>query len=216
MSPIITPDILAHIMPAAPIVWVDALNTAAGRFKIDTPDRLAMWLAHVAHESTGLTVLTESLHYRDPARIAKMFRTGFDLDHDRVVDPEEIEFARAYVGKPEKLASRAYANRNGNGPEESGDGWRYRGRGPIQITGAANYAACGKAIGLPLLNEPDLLLQPGPGALSAGWFWSSRGLNADADSGDITHCTKLINGGLNGLDDRTRLWTRARKALGTA
>lgn len=101
----------------------------------------------------------------------------------------------------------------GNGDEASGDGWRFRGRGLLQITGRGMYQRCGDALGLPLLEQPDLLLQPEQAVLSAAWFWQSNGLNALADAGDFEAITRRINGGLNGLAERKALWLKAREAL---
>ncbi|MFB5082496.1 glycoside hydrolase family 19 protein, partial [Raoultella sp. C349492] len=147
----ITPEQLrraAQLTPANAQRWHMPIVSAMAEFGIDTPKRQAAFLAQVCHESTGLTVLSESLYYKDPRRVAQIFITGFDLNSNRVIEPAEIEFAKAYVRNPEKLANRAYANRGGNGPESSGDGWRYRGRGPIQTTFKNNYRATGIALGL--------------------------------------------------------------------
>lgn len=106
------------------------------------------------------------------------------------------------------------AARLGNTPEADGDGQKYRGRGLIQITGRANYKACGEALGLDLLSNPELLELPQHAAASAAWFWKSRALNTLADRGDIEGITRKINGGLNGLAERVALWNKARKVLG--
>lgn len=196
-------DIVATVCPAAPVTWADHLSAAADCYGIDTADRAAMWLAQLAHESAGLTILQESLSYRSAERIAAVWPSRFT-----------VETAGSYVRAPQRLANAVYARRMGNGDAASGDGWRYRGRGLIQLTGRDTYRACGAAIGLPLLDEPDLLLQPGPAALSASWYWQSRRLNRFADAGDIAGCTRAINGGLTGLADRQSLWRRARMAWG--
>jgi putative chitinase len=101
----------------------------------------------------------------------------------------------------------------GNGDEASGDGWRYRGRGLIQITGKENYAACGSALGLPLLDHPELLEKPDGAAMSAAWFWQTHGCNELADVASFSTITRRINGGLNGQDDRVRYWIKAKSAL---
>lgn len=212
----ITPEQLrraARLTSANMLRWHAPVIAAMAEFGIDTPKRQAAFLAQVGHESTSFTVLSESLYYRDPRRIATIFRTGFDLDGDRVVDPEEIEFARGYVCKPEKLANRAYANRGGNGPESSGDGWRYRGRGLIQTTFKNAYRAAGNALGLDLLGNPDLLVQPLPAARSAGFFWFSNNLNSYADKGDFKGLTRHINSGMLGMDDRLARLKDAEAAL---
>lgn len=198
---------------AACLAYLQPLNSAMALYGIDTPKRAAMFLAQVAHESGDFTRSTESLYYTDPVRIAKLFKTGFDLNKNSQVDPAEVEFAKGYVRNSEKLANRAYANRNGNGPESSGDGFKYRGRGLIQLTGRENYARCGTGIVLNLLDHPELLEQPGPAATAACWFWKDRKLNAFADAGDLRGATKVINGALTGLENRKAYLDRVTKAL---
>ncbi len=131
--------------------------------------------------------------------------------------------AQTYARQPEKIANRAYAGRLGNGDEQSGDGWQYRGRGIIQITGRGNYQEVGAALGLPLEAQPELLEQPDNAALSAGWFWKSHLLNPladhqtdDIDDADFVTITTKINGGTVGLADRRAYWVHARAALGIA
>lgn len=212
----ITPEQLrraARLTPANVSRWHAPITSAMAEFGIDTSKRQAAFLAQVGHESNSFTSLSESLYYTDARRIATIFRTGFDLDGDGVVDPEEIEFARGYVRRPEKLANRAYANRGGNGPESSGDGWRYRGRGLIQTTFKNNYRAAGNALELDLLGSPDLLLQPLPAARSAAFFWWSNNLNNYADSGDFKGLTRRINSGMLGMDDRLARLKDAEAAL---
>jgi putative chitinase len=115
--------------------------------------------------------------------------------------------------QPEKIANIAYANRYGNGDEISGDGWRYRGRGVMQITFKENYKACGVALGLDLIKFPELLEQPLNIFRSAGWYWTTRKLNDLADKGDFLAITKIINGGTLGIEDRTNYYNRAKLAL---
>ncbi|TKI08647.1 glycoside hydrolase family 19 protein [Martelella alba] len=182
--------------------WFTPITAAMAEFGIDTPRRQAAFIAQTAHESQGYSVLAESLYYTDPKRIAILFKTGFDLDHDGLVDPEEIEFAKGYARNSQKLANRAYANRSGNGPESSGDGYRYRGRGLIQITFKDNYRECGKALALDLLSTPELLTDPLQAARSAAWFWQRWGINAPADKSDMIAVTRKINPALVGLTDR--------------
>ncbi|MCO2453868.1 glycoside hydrolase family 19 protein, partial [Pseudomonas aeruginosa] len=114
---------------------------------------------------------------------------------------------------PRAIANNAYASRNGNGDEASGDGWRYRGRGLLQITGRANYRAAGAGLGQPLEQEPELLEQPEFAALSAAWWWASHGLNDLADRGEFAAITRRINGGTNGQAERLALWERAKRVL---
>lgn len=194
--------------------FLDPLNEHMASYGINSPRRVAAFLAQIAHESQDFTRVTENLNYSDPERVAALFRTAFDLDRDGVVDPEEIEFAKAYVRNPMKLANRAYANRMGNGNEESGDGYAYRGRGLKQLTGKDNYERCGRDIGVDLLLEPELLEEPDYAVESACWFWRSNRLNTYADSGDFAALTRRVNGGLTGLSDRRAYWARAKAALG--
>ena len=124
-----------------------------------------------------------------------------------------MEFAKGYTRNSIKLANRAYANRMGNGDEASGDGYKYRGRGPMQTTGRDNYRATGKGIGLDLVANPDLLLDPVNGARAAAWFWKAHDLNTYADRDQITASTVVINGAQTGLADRKARWAVAKKFL---
>jgi len=182
---------------------IDALDAAMRRFEIDTPSRMAAFAAQLAHESGQLQRWTENLNYRWE-RLRQVFPKYFTSDAE----------ARAFDRKPERIANRVYASRMGNGPEASGDGWRYRGRGPIQLTGRDNYRACASAIGVDLVGEPELLATPGPGCLAAAWFWARNGLNALADAGDFVTITRRINGGLNGLAERRAFWEQAKTVFG--
>jgi putative chitinase len=175
--------------------------------------RKACFVGQLAHESSEFTHLIENLNYSDPERIVRTFRGPFDSDHDKQVDPAEIEIARAYVHEPEKLANFVYANRMGNGDEASGDGYRFRGRGPIQITGRMNYTRCRMAIGVDILTNPDYLLTPAHGLASAYWFWRSNGCNELADLVDHTGITKKINGGTTGLDDRINYFNKVYEEI---
>jgi len=197
----ISHDTLNSIVPGAG-PWAPALSAAAERFDISTPARLAAFIAQTAHESANFKRLVENLNYSAEG-LRKTWPSRFDA-----------ETAAAYARQPERIANRVYANRIGNGDEASGDGWRFRGRGPIQITGRENYHKCGAALGLPLLIRPQLLEERDAGALSAAWFWATHGCNGIADTGDFTALTKRINGGTHGLQDRTRIWSRAKAALG--
>ena len=181
--------------------WSAPINEAASRFDISTPDRMAAFLAQTAHESGGFKRLAENLNYSAQA-LVKTWPSRFDA-----------ATAQAYARKPEKIANKVYASRMGNGDEASGDGWRYRGRGLIQITGRENYAACGAALGLPLLTQPELLEQPDGAAMSAAWFWQTNGCNELADVADFATITRRINGWLTGQSDRVRYWIKAQAAL---
>ncbi|AVM76186.1 glycoside hydrolase family 19 protein [Magnetospirillum gryphiswaldense] len=201
----LTADILRAALPAARPTdiarFATQLAEACAEWVIDTPLRQAAFLAQIAHESGQFRVLAENLNYSAEA-LLRVFPRHFDAGQ-----------AATYARQPQRIGSRVYANRMGNGDEASGDGWRYRGRGLIQVTGKANYAACGTALGLDLIAQPDLLEQPGPAAHSAGWFWHRNSLNRPADARDIETITRRINGGLTGLDDRKACYARACAAL---
>jgi putative chitinase len=162
---------------------------------------MAAFIAQVGHESAQLTAVAENLNYSAQA-LMKTWPSRFSA-----------ETAAACARQPEKIANIAYASRMGNGAPGSGDGWKYRGRGLIQVTGKANYQKCGAALGVDLITNPELLEQPANAAMSAGWFWSANGLNALADSGDLEGITRKINGGLNGYADRSAIYARALKVL---
>ena len=182
--------------------WLDPLNNALIRWDINTPTRVAMFLAQCAHESGGFRLLVENLNYSADALRATW--------PSRFTQADALAMAR----QPEKIADRAYGGRMGNGPEGSGDGYRYRGRGIIQLTGRDNYARAGAAIGLDFVAEPEMLEQPDWAAATAGWFWATNGCNALADTGDFEGITKRINGGLNGLADRQSWLAKVRAMLG--
>lgn len=200
----ITQQQLLQILPnAGPVagVFVPALNTAMGKFSITTPARVAAFLAQVGHESGQLTALVENLNYSAQALLA-CWPNRFNA-----------ALANQVARQPQKIANIVYADRMGNGSTASGDGWAYRGRGLIQVTGRANYAKCGEALGLDLIGNPDLLAQPVNAALSAGWFWFANGLNSLADAGSFTQITQRVNGGQNGAADRLAIYQRALKVL---
>jgi len=177
--------------------YVEPLNNALQHFQINTPDRIAMFMAQVGHESGGLTHIEENLNYR-AERLPVVFPRYF-----RDVNPS------AYARNPEKIANRVYANRMGNGPESSGDGYRYRGRGLIQLTGHDNYARFANDMGMSVEEAVEYLSTPEGAAMSAAWFWSKNGLNEIADRGDVVAATKRINGGTIGLADRQAHYSEA-------
>jgi putative chitinase len=192
-----------------PHTWVAALEAACSRFAITPPARLAAFLAQCAHESNEFKALIENLIYSTPERIYAVWPKRFP----------SIESARPYVRKPEDLANHVYAGRLGNGPQESGDGWRYRGRGLIQLTGRANYRQAGLVLQLPLKAEPHLVGEPNVAALTAAEFWHRKELNALADEGTpqaFDTISVRINGGTTGLLARRAFWQRAKAALAGA
>lgn len=176
--------------------YAPVLEKAMEEYGVKTQNSTAMFLAQLLHESAMLTAVVENLNYSE-LNLVKVFKKYFDRNT-----------AKFYARKPEKIANRVYANRMGNGNEESGDGFRYRGRGFIQLTGKANYIACGQGLGIDLIKNPDYLLTAEGAARSAGWFWKSRNLSRSGDMGDIISNTKLINGGLNGLEHRVSLYKK--------
>lgn len=185
-------------------LWADPLNNACALYQIDTPLRLAAFLAQVGHESARLTRTVENLNYRAPTLMAT-WPSLFDA-----------ELAFEYDRKPERIANVAYNGRMGN--TAPGDGWKYRGRGLIQITGKSNYTLYGQLMGLDLVNIPSLLESPKNAATSAACFWHTNGLNALADVGDIQNIGSIINTGHrgrkpNGADERKALYQVALKVL---
>ena len=173
------------------------------RAELDTPLRLAHFLAQIAHETNGFSVLTENLNYSGNS-LMRVFPRRFS---------DEAE-AKTFAKQPERIANRIYGGRLGNGDEASGDGWRYRGRGFIGLTGRANYRALGDAIGVDIEADPDQVFDPEVSLAIAAAYWSSRGLNGRADTDDISQVTRIFNGGLLGLADRQRLLDLAKQTLG--
>ena len=175
------------------------LNEVLEFYEINTPKRISMFLAQVGHESAGMSVMEENLNYSAQG-LNKIFPKYF------IRAGRE---ANAYARKPEKIANIVYANRMGNGPPESGDGYRYRGRGFIQLTGKSNYSAFAADMEMTLEEVVPWLETAEGAAWSAGWFWYSRDLSQWADKGDILTVTKKINGGTIGLEDRKHHYEEA-------
>lgn len=189
--------------------WLNSLNQAMTKFEINTPSRIAAFLAQVAHESAETTILKENLNY-SALRLTQVWPQRFPT----------VVFAQAYAKNPEKLANFVYAGRGGNGNTASGDGWRYRGRGLFQLTTKDNYRLAGQALALPLVDKPDLLLSPEVAALTAAQFWQRLGLNiladhqlGDNDEKDFEKISIKINGGKVGLAERKKYWQLAKKTL---
>lgn len=180
--------------------WVDGLNATFERFDISTPIRQAAFIGQCGHECGNFKTLEENLNYRAETLI-KLWPKRFPT----------LEFANQYAKNPKKIANMVYANRMGNRDESSGDGYRFRGRGCIQLTGHANYYHAGQALGVDFVMEPELVATPMYAALTAGWFWSTHNCNSLAESGlplnnvgekTWINLTKKINGGTIGLSDR--------------
>ena len=194
-----------------PEKWLDAVVQTCREFEINTPQRVAAFLAQTSHESGGYTMLKENLNYRAitlatlwPNRFAVLGADKKPIKENGKNVPTAV--ANAIAGKPELIANLCYSSRMGNGPAESGEGFKYIGRGIKQLTGKDNYTRCGAALGLDLVGNPDLLLEPLPAARSAGWFWKTNNLSKFADAGDIKGMTKVINGGYIGLEARQALY----------
>jgi putative chitinase len=179
----------------------DPINAAMIEFNIKNPKEQAMFLAQCGHESDNFSTVQENLNYRAET-LVKVFPKYF-----RDVNPAD------YEKQPEKIANRVYGGRMGNGDESTGDGYRYRGRGLIQLTGKDNYNACGAALKMDLHTDPDYLETAEGAARSAAWFWAHNGLNQYADNDDIVGCTKRVNGGTIGLEERTQHYEAAKAVL---
>lgn len=199
--------IAAGIAPTQAKAFACPLQAACEEFGINTPRSQAAFIAQLAHESQGFTRLEENLYYTTPARIRAVFPSSV----------RTVEQARWLAGKPQELANCVYAGRLGNGDEASGDGWRYRGRGLIQLTGRHNYKRAADALRLPLIERPDLAAEPKVAARIAGWYWHSHQLNRRAEAGDIDGITAAINGpAALGADERRRITARLLRVLGEA
>lgn len=204
----LTKEQLAQLIPGNPYLnyWHDALSKLLPDYSIDTTKRIAAFVAQCAHESGNFRTIRENLNYR-PQTLRKLFSKYFPND----------EIANEYSSRPNKqeaIANRIYANRMGNGPEESGDGFRYRGRGLIQLTGKENYSWFAASLQIPVEEAAEYLETFEGAAQSACWFWEMNNLNRWADEGDILTLTKRINGGTIGLDDRIKHYKHALHVLG--
>ena len=201
-----TKEQLGEIIKGNPYVdeWYEALSQILPEYEINTPQRVAAFVAQCAHESGGFRLLKENLNYK-AASLRRVFPKYF---------PDDAIAAR-YANKPEMIANRVYGNRMGNGPEESGDGFRYCGRGLIQLTGKNNYTIFAASVGIEDMDEVVEYLQTFEGAVqSACWFWEQNNLNQWADKGDILTLTKRINGGTIGLEDRIKHYNHALHVFG--
>jgi len=199
---------LKQLLPKNPYVehWHKALSQLLPDYEINTPQRVAAFIAQCAHESGGFMVLKENLNYR-AASLRKIFPKYFPDD----------AIAQRYASMPNKqeaIANRVYANRMGNGPEESGDGYRYCGRGLIQLTGRQNYTWFAASLEITPEEATEYLGTFEGAAQSACWFWETNKLNQWADAGDIVTLTKRINGGTIGLEDRIKHYEHALHVLG--
>ncbi len=183
--------------------WHDALQQLLPQYQIDTPQRMAAFLAQCAHESGGFVFIKENLNYRWQS-LRKTFPKYFPTD----------QLAQQYEKQPERIANRVYANRMGNGAEESGDGWRFCGRGLIQVTGRDNYSWFAASLEISPEEASEYMETFEGAAQSACWFWETNNLNQWADRGDILTLTKRINGGTIGLEDRQKHYQHALHIFG--
>jgi len=199
----ITLEQLKKIIPTnkEPQAWLDVLVDILPEYDINTPKRLAGFLAQTAHESADYKLLEENLNY-SAAQLQKTWPKRFDA-------ATAAQFAR----KPEAIANKVYSNRMGNGTPESGDGWRFRGRGIKQLTGRDNYTAFGKSVNMTAEKAAEYLTTKKGAVESAAWFWKTNNLNRFADAGDIVGLTKAINGGTIGLEDRKKRYNAAIAVL---
>jgi len=200
----ITPELLTKAKicdKGAAEKWAPFLAAAAEKYEINTPLRVAGWLTQCAHESNNFRNLVENLNYSQDG-LLKTFPKYFTT----------LE-AAIYARKPEKIANRVYQARMGNASELSGDGWKYRGRGLIQLTGKAQYKAYSQVSHVDVLENPDLVATPEHAAMTAAWFWKTNGLNDLADSRDIIGMSKRVNGGTNGLEHRKQLYAQITTAI---
>jgi len=202
---ILTQQQLAQMVPGNPYInhWYEALEQLLPDYDINTPQRAAAFIAQCAHESGGFKFIKENLNYK-AASLRKVFPKYFPTD----------ALAAAYAQKPEMIANRVYGNRMGNGDEHSGDGFRYCGRGLIQLTGKDNYTRFAESLEISPEDVAEYLTTFEGCAQSACWFWESNNLNKWADAGDIVKMTKVINGGTIGLEDRIKHYEHALHILG--
>ncbi|MGU7784871.1 glycoside hydrolase family 19 protein [Burkholderia sp. PU8-34] len=198
--------------------WVAPLQAASDKYSINTPLRVAAFLATFGVESGGLSALVENLNYSADG-LAETWPTRFAVNLT-VTPKRPNDLANHLAHNQQAIANTVYANRNGNGDVASGDGWNFRGRG-MGITGRRNYLLCGIGIDLDLIAHPELLEQPGDAAMSAAWYWANRNLNALADAGNFLGVSRAVNLGSatstatpNGWPQRQALYASAKTALG--
>lgn len=201
------PEHLRQIIGPNPYLdfWYDSLCRICPGYKIDTPKRLAAFVAQCSHESMNFRALRENLNYRATS-LMKTWPNRFPT----------IEIARQYERNPEKIANKVYSNRMGNRDEASGDGWRYLGRGLIQLTGKENYQWFAASVEMDVEDLPEYLMTFEGAVQSACFFWEINSLNTEADQGDIRTMTRKINGGYLGLEEREKLYHEALRVLETA
>jgi len=183
--------------------WLQPLNDTFAKYGIDTPARQAAFIGQCGHESNNFKTLEENLHYRTET-LMRVWPSRFP----------DMATAEKYANNPEMIANKVYGGRADLGNTQDGDGWRFHGKGLIQLTGRSNVTVCGDALGQPFAEHPELLLEPEWACMSAGWFWNKKNLNLLADSESWETMTKRINGGVIGLDDRINRIHKAMDILG--
>ena len=200
----LTEDQLAQLLSGNQYVheWYEALSTVLPAYNITTPQRIAAFISQCGHESNGFTAIKENLNYRAES-LVKVWPRSFP----------SIDIANQYAHHADMIANRAYANRMGNGDESSGDGFKFCGRGLIQLTGRNNYQSFADSKQMNITDVPDYLATFEGAVESACWFWNKNNLNNIADTGDVVTLTKRINGGTLGLDDRTNRYNQAISIL---
>lgn len=178
-----------------------SIEAAIQTAELDSPARLSAFLAQTGHESDSFRFLEENLNYK-PETLCRVWPSHFNEEN-----------CHEFAGNPEAIANFAYAGRMGNGDAETGDGWRYRGRGFLQLTGKTNYEHASNDLGFDFVSEPDAVATPEGAALTAAWFWKKHNLNYYVDNNDFTQMTKIINGGTIGLEDRVARFNHAMSVL---
>lgn len=184
------------------VKWLQPLEDTFAKYDMNTPTRQACFIGQCAHESNNFKTLEENLNYSAEG-LMRTWSSRFPT----------LDVAEQYARNPEKIANKVYGGRAELGNIEEGDGWKFHGRGIIQLTGRSNYTVCGQALVRPFANTPELVLEPENACLSAGWFWNKKSLNSLADIGDIDTMTRRINGGLIGLQDRKAKIAKAESIL---
>ena len=201
----LTKEQLKQLLPKNPYIdqWHHALSQLLPDYEINTPQRIAAFIAQCAHESGNFIFLSENLNYKAES-LTKIFSKYF----------KDIGTAKQYEKQPAKIATKIYADRMGNGNEASGDGFKYRGRGLIQLTGKTNYTWFAASLEITPEEAAEYMGTFEGAAQSACWFWETNKLNQWADKGDIEKMTKIINGGTIGLEDRKKHYAHALHVLG--
>lgn len=194
-----------HADEDAAKAWLGPLNAAMCKYEINTPRRQAAFLAQVGEESGGLRVFSENLNYSTTA-LLRQWPKRFTPAHAALYGRTE-----SHPANQRMIANLAYGGRFGN---PAGEGWKWRGRGPLQLTFYDNYKACSKGTGIDLMTDPDVVFEPAAGAITAAWYFKKAGCNTLADDGDFVEITQRVNGGQINADKRMALHVSAKNALG--